>query len=129
MADKKKKKVKISYDKANEIKPLVAYFAIVDQGNANAIVEIFRRAGSTASFIQMGRGTASKHVRDILGIEDNRKEIVYSLVREDYAEDIQKELSAYFMSAKRNKGVGFSIKLNSIVGVKLYKFFTQTIRG
>ena len=63
-----KKEMKLPYDKTNEIKPLVAYFAIVNQGNAGAVIDIFRRAGSTASFVQMGTGTASKHVRDILGI-------------------------------------------------------------
>ena len=57
-----KKEVKLPYDKTNEIKPLVAYFAIVNQGNAGAVIDIFRRAGSTASFVQMGTGTASKHV-------------------------------------------------------------------
>ena len=78
---KRKKETKLPFDKTNEIKPLVAYFAIVNQGNANAVIEIFRRAGSTASFVQMGTGTASKRVMDILGIEDNRKEIVVSIIR------------------------------------------------
>ena len=125
MADKKKKKVKIPYDKANEIKPLVAYFAIVDQGNANAIVEIFRRAGSTASFIQMGRGTASKHVRDILGIEDNRKEIVISIIREDKLNEATTELTAYYAATKRNKGIGFSISLTGLAGVRMYQFLAN----
>ena len=79
----KKKENKLPYDKANDIKPLVAYFAIVNQGNADAIVEIFKKAGSSLQLVQMGHGTANKQIRDILGIEDNQKEIVISLIREE----------------------------------------------
>ena len=47
----KKKENKLPYDKANDIKPLVAYFAIVNQGNADAIVEIFKKAGSSLQLV------------------------------------------------------------------------------
>ena len=121
----KKKEVKLPYDKTNEIKPLVAYFAIVNQGNANAVIEIFRRAGSNASFVQMGTGTASKHVRDILGIEDNRKEIVVSIIREEKLKDAMTELEAYYAASKRNKGIGFSISLTGLSGVRMYQFLAN----
>lgn len=122
---KNKKEVKLPFDKTNEIKPLVAYFAIVNQGNANAVVEIFRRAGSSASFIQMGSGTASKHVRDILGIEDNRKEIVVSIIREEKLDEATTELEAYYAASKRNKGIGFSISLTGLSGVRMYQFLAN----
>ena len=71
-----KKETKLPYDKEHDIKVLVAYFAIVNEGNADAVVDIFKRAGSSLQLIQIGQGTASKQIRDILGIEDNPKEIV-----------------------------------------------------
>lgn len=120
-----KKETKLPFDKTNEIKPLVAYFAIVNQGNANAIVEIFRRAGSSVSFVQIGNGTASKHVRDILGIEDNRKEIVVSLINEDKLKEAVVELEAYYAASKKNKGIGFSVSLTGLAGVRMYQFLTN----
>ena len=120
-----KKEVKLSFDKTNEIKPLVAYFAIVNQGNANAVVDIFKRAGSNLCFVEMGTGTASKHVRDILGIEDNRKEIVISLIREEKLKEAVVELEAYYAASKRNKGIGFSISLTGLAGVRMYQFLTN----
>ena len=122
-----KKENKLPYDKEHEIKPLFAYFAIVNQGNANAIVEIFKRADCSLQFIQMGSGTATKQIRDILGIEDNRKEIVVSFVREDKLKDITTELAAYFAASKRSKGIGFSVKLTGLMGVKMYQFLTNSI--
>lgn len=120
-----KKEVKLPFDKTNEIKPLVAYFAIVNQGNANAVVDIFKRAGSNLCFVEMGTGTASKHVRDILGIEDNRKEIVISLIREEKLKEAVVELEAYYAASKRNKGIGFSISLTGLAGVRMYQFLTN----
>lgn len=120
-----KKEVKLPYDKTNEIKPLVAYFAIVNQGNAGAVIDIFRRAGSTTSFVQMGTGTASKHVRDILGIEDNRKEIVVSIIREELLKEATVELEAFYAASKRNKGIGFSVSLTGLSGVRMYQFLAN----
>lgn len=120
-----KKEVKLPYDKTNEIKPLVAYFAIVNQGNAGAVIDIFRRAGSTVSFVQMGTGTASKHVRDILGIEDNRKEIVVSIIREELLKEATVELEAFYAASKRNKGIGFSVSLTGLSGVRMYQFLAN----
>ena len=127
MAETKNKEKQLPFDKQNEIKPLLAYIAIVNQGNANAVIEIFRRAGSSASFVKMGKGTASKHVRDILGIEDNSKEIIFSLIPNNKIESAKKELEAFFKINKRNRGVGFSIPMTSLIGMKVYQFLTESL--
>ena len=129
MVDEIEKQQEPVVESEDKLKKLVFYVVIVDFGHSENIIRILKDNHSSAQFIQMGEGTATSRIRDILNIEDNSKEIIYSLVREDYAEDISRELSAYFAASKRNKGVGFSIDLDSIVGVTLYKFFAQTVRG
>ncbi|MBQ6920898.1 MAG: hypothetical protein IJQ72_03250 [Bacilli bacterium] len=129
---KKVKKVETKYtpfEERNELKKLVFYVVIVNFGQGDNIVRILKANHSTAQFIQAGEGTATNKIRDILNIDDNRKEVIYTLIREDYISDLQKELEAYFVASKRNAGVGFAIDLDSFMGVKLYKFFTQTVRG
>lgn len=128
MAKEKKKEYK-PFEEREELKKLVFYVTIVNFGQGDNIIRLLKANHSSAQFIQSGEGTATSKIRDVLNIDDTRKEIVFSLIREDYLNDYQKELEAYFASAKRNKGVGFAINLDSIVGVKLYKFFTQTVRG
>ena len=120
-----KKETKLPYDKEHDIKVLVAYFAIVNEGNADAVVDIFKRAGSSLQLIQIGQGTASKQIRDILGIEDNPKEIVISLVREEKIKDATTELQAYFAASKRTKGIGFSVRLTGLMGVTMYQFLAN----
>ena len=123
MANKVNKKK--PYDQENEIKSLVAYFTIINYGNANAVVEIFKRAGSTFQTVQIGQGTATKHVRDILGIDDDRKEIIISIIREDKVAAAKTELEAYFAASKRNNGIGFSISLTGLMGVRVYQFLAN----
>ena len=117
------------FEERKDLKKLLFYVVIVNYGQGDNIIKIMKENHSSAQFIQLGEGTASSQIRDVLNIEDNRKEIVYCLIRNDYVKELVKELNAYFLASKKNRGMGFSVELDSIVGVKLYKFFTQTVRG
>lgn len=118
-----------AFEDRPDIKKLLWYTVIVPHGQADNISRLLKANKCSAVFIQFGEGTATSEIREILGSEDTKKDIIYSLVREDYIEDVKKEIDVYFAANKRNRGIAYTIKLDSIVGVKLYKFFTQTVRG
>ena len=123
----KDNKTNESFEKTNEIKKLSLYVTIVNKGQANAVTSLFQRMGSSMQFIEVGNGTANKNVLDILGIEDNAKEIIFALIKTELVKDARKELEAFFMASKKNKGIGFAIALTSIIGVKLYRFLTNSL--
>lgn len=118
-----------AFEKRDDIKKLVLYTVIVPRGQGENILRIFKSNRSSAQFLMYGEGTATNAIREILGSEDTKKDIVYSLVREDAVPDIKKEIDVYFVASKKNKGIAYTISLTSIVGVKIYKFLTQTVRG
>ena len=130
---KKKKKVNKNdnppFETRDDIKCLYWYTVIVPHGHGDNISKLLKENRCSAVFIQIGEGTATNEVRGILGIEDTRKDIVHALIREDAIKDAKEEIDAYFAASKRNKGIAYTIKLDSIIGVKMYKFLTQTIRG
>lgn len=126
---KKTEEKKQPFEERPDLKKLKFYIIIVNYGQGQNIVKLLKANHASAQFVQFGEGTATKQVRNILAIEDNRKEIVYSFIREDLVADFKKDIDAYFAASKRNAGVAFTIELNTIVGVKLYKFLTQTVRG
>ena len=130
-ASKKKQEVetKQNFEDRDDLKNILFYTIIVNYGQGNNIVRILKSNHCSAVFVKIGEGTATKQIRSILQIEDNRKEIVYSFIREEYIDECKREIEAFFAAAKRNAGVAFTIKLSSIVGVKMYKFLTQTVRG
>jgi hypothetical protein len=128
MAISKKKTNKIveKYEERSDICKLFMYFTIVNKGLSKSIVSVFNTLGCAASFIHHGRGTASKQILDILGVEDNKKEVIISIVREDVLEDIKRELAAFFADHPNNKGIGFSVNMTSIIGVRAYQFLSNS---
>lgn len=127
--NKKEKEVSTAFEERKGLEKLVFYVVIVNYGQSENIAKLLKENHSSAQFIKKGEGTATKQVYSILGIEDNRKDVVFSLVGESHVKQIKNELDAYFASSKKNRGIAFTIDVTSIVGVKLYKFFTQTVRG
>ena len=113
---------------SSELVHLSMFVTIVNRGQGNYVAKIFEVEGSNAQFVQYGEGTAQKEVRDILGIEDKTKEIVISLIDNTKIENAKKELEAFFKVNKRNRGVGFSIPMTSLIGMKVYQFLADSSR-
>ena len=126
MARKKKVETPKIEDSPN-FKNLYLFISIVNYGHCDDIIKLYQLAGSSAQFMQKGHGTAQKQVLDVLGIEDDRKEIVYGFIPENKIPELKAELEAYFKAHKRNKGIGFAIKLTSLVGARLYHFLADTL--
>lgn len=113
---------------SSELVHLSMFVTIVNRGQGNYVAKIFEAEGSNAQFVQYGEGTAQKEVRDILGIEDKTKEIVISLIDNTKIENAKKELEAFFKVNRRNRGVGFSIPMTSLIGMKVYQFLADSSR-
>lgn len=124
----KPKKVKeAKFEEKKDLDKLYVYFTIVNSGVADSVIKVFEDMGCSVSFVQNGVGTASEEVRKALHIQDTRKEVVISIIRESRLEDIEKELAAFFLASRRNKGVAFATKMDAIQGIRLYKFLSQTL--
>ena len=125
---KKKTEIKNEpFESRNDIKKLSIFITIVPQNLANPIIKIFQSVGSSAQFVQRGEGTATKQLRDILGIENNGKDIVISIVTKDSIPEAKIELEAFFAASKKNKGIAFTIPMTSVAGVKVYQFLSNTL--
>ncbi|MBR0193906.1 MAG: hypothetical protein IJQ40_00725 [Bacilli bacterium] len=108
-------------------KKLLLFITIVGEGQSTAIRKLFERYGCSAQFVERGEGTATKEIYNILGVENTGKDVVFSFLAEDKASDIKKELDAFFVASKRNQGISFSIRLSSIIGVRVYQFLANTV--
>ena len=126
---KKRKEENLNSEKevTGDIKKLSMFVTIVNRGQGNYVLKLFESEGANAQFVQHGEGTAQKEIRDILGIEDNTKEVILSLISQDKIESAKKELEAFFKVSKRNRGIGFSIPMTSLIGMKLYQFLVDTL--
>ena len=107
--------------------PIYLYTVIVDHGQGDAVMKLLDSIGCVVQFTHIGRGTANRQILELLGTQDNRKDVIFAFFREDLIEDAKKELELFFRASKRNRGVGFTFKLASLVGEKMYHFLTNTL--
>jgi len=124
---KLKNNEKLPYDKEHKVIALHLVITIVPQGMGDAMMYLFMKHSVSAQFIMRGEGTASKDILDVMGMDDNNKEIIYSLVTDLRIEEVMKELSDFFHSSKKRPGIAFSVPLSAIAGRTAYHFLTQTI--
>ena len=122
-----KRNEKKPFDQLHQVKKLSLVITIVDAGKGDLLMYEMSKVNISTQFIQRGEGTASKNLYDILGVTDNRKEIIYSLVQTDYVPTVMKTLDNLFKQSQRRPGIAFSISLSSIAGITAYRFISETI--
>ena len=127
----KKKKVtdpsKLPYDESNDIKKMSLFITIVNHGQSEAILKLCQQVGCSLQMVQMGQGTAQKQILDILGVTDNKKDIILTLIKKENIPELKVEIEAFFSVNKKNKGIGFSIPLTSVAGIKAYQFLSDCL--
>lgn len=128
---KESKKNKVTsekrFEQRNNLSRLYLCFVIVNAGLSDSIIKLMQNIGCSACFIQNGQGTANETLRNILNIVEVKKEVIMGVMRESHLDELDKEITAFFAAAKRNKGISFAIPLSAIAGIKAYKFLSQTI--
>lgn len=127
MALFKKKPETVEKPKVEVNEKLSIFITVVPKGQGHAVTKLFYLGGSNAQYIELGEGTAVEEIRDILGIEDNSKEIIFSIIPNSKIDNMKKELEAFFLASNKNKGIGFSIPMTSLIGMKVYQFLTATV--
>lgn len=126
---KSKNKVDVPFEERTDItiKKLVMHITIVPSEQGPTVNKLFKTLGVSCQFTQRGRGTASKKVREILGVEDNHKELIFTIVPEDLVPKMNVELEAFFAASDKNKGIAFTVPLESIISVRVYNFLADML--
>lgn len=126
MAIGKRKLIKKTPPKSQP-KKLSMYITIVNKGNGDAISKLLAHYDASISVIHRGEGTANASISEILGFNDNRKDVVVSIVKSEKLKEIKDEIESFFLAHKRNRGVAFAIPLKSVVGTNTYHFLANLI--
>ena len=73
----------------------------------------------------LGQGTAKSDTLYMLGLEDSDKGVLFSVLREDRAQEAMHALEDKFDSLKNGKGIAFTIPMSSVIGVAIYRFLSN----
>jgi nitrogen regulatory protein PII len=116
----------VPYEKTHRLEKLGFVIVVVNENQASAIVDILDNAGSSASFICRGKGTASNDVYEVLGIANNTKHVVMSPMKMSSWPAAKKGLEERFAVSNMAKGLAVLVELDSVCGVSTYKFLTDS---
>ena len=107
----------VPFDKDHILHPLKMFFIIVPYGQANAIIAKLNEYDVACSFVFNGEGSANNFITDARRLQDPRKQIVITLVRDDKVDFVKRKLEERFAVSKASRGFAFSIKVTSVAGV------------
>ena len=113
----------------NEIKKLKLLVTIVNRSKATYYVDLLEQFEVNLQLVLYGKGTANSEMRDLLGIVETDKVILFSFVREDKVQDVLETLKEKFEKIKNGKGIAYTIPMNSIIGVSIYQFLSNNKQG
>jgi len=114
------------YDKTNAVKKLKLFIAIVSHSHQKDVLELLKHLEVGMSFITHGHGTGTQEIYEILGLGDNRKDLVFAVIKAENAAKFKAEMAALFARSRDAKGVAFAIDISSVIGVSIYKYLTNT---
>lgn len=114
----------VPYEETSNLAKIKIFISIVPYGQADGVVKLLEKVGVNYSVITQGEGTGAKFVPNL--VADNKKQIIFSFIREDFTNAVKATLQERFSVSKASNGISFSIDLTSVMGVSIYKFLSNT---
>ena len=99
-------------------------FTIVDRRKTEFFVDLLDSFDITLQTVIYGRGTAPLDLTH-LGLGDEEKAIIMSVVKEDKLKDVLSAIEERFQKTKFGKGIAYTIPLTSVIGVLVYQFLSN----
>ncbi|MBR2906677.1 MAG: hypothetical protein IKC26_11410 [Clostridia bacterium] len=70
-------------------------------------------------------GTASTEMLNLLGLSENEKSVLLSVIREDRAKAALSTLDKKFRTIRGGKGIAYTIPMTGTIGVAIYRFLAN----
>ena len=107
---------------SNRLKLLVT---IVGRNKAEFYADLIQSFDVNMQMIALATGTANERMLGLLGLTDNEKAVLFSVVREEKINDALHVLGEKFKTIKDGKGVACTVPLTSVIGTLIYGFLSN----
>ena len=104
-------------------------FTIVNKEKAEFYVDLLHNYEINLQTVLLGHGTASKKIQEMLGLTDNDKAVIISVLKKSRANEVLSILEEKFKTVKRGGGIAYTVPIGSTIGVAIYQFLSNTTSG
>ena len=107
---------------------LVLLVTIVQKGKGTFFADFLQTFDANLQISVVGTGTAQSDLVEFLGLKDNKRSIIFSVVREDRVDKIFEALQERCQTVNNGTGIAFTIPLTSVIGKLSYGFLSNERR-
>ena len=110
-------------------KKLQLLFTIVNRQKTEFFVDLLYNFDINLQTVLSAHGTAGDQMMSLLGLTDNEKSVIISVIKQDKASEALALLDEKFRTVKGGKGIAYTIPISSTIGVAIYQFLSNTVSG
>jgi hypothetical protein len=122
MADKQKYAKNIAPEK------LELLIAIVNAEKVRYYTNLIQSSEANMQLVVQASGTSEKAIMNYLGLNQDTRQAIFSVVREDKIKDLLELLDEKFSTVKDGGGIAVTIPLASVIGALTYGFLSNDKR-
>lgn len=109
----------------SDFKKLKLLITVVNRQKTEFFIDLIGSFGVNFQTSTSGQGTAKSETLSLLGLEESDKGVIFSVIREDQADEIMRAIDERFQKLRGGKGIAFTIPLSSVIGVAIYRFLSD----
>lgn len=110
---------------SNDFKKLKLLVTVVNRNKTEFFIDLIGGFDVNLQTSVSAQGTAKSETLSLLGLEEADKSVIFSVIREDKAEEILRAVDERFHKLRGGKGIAFTIPLSSVIGVAIYRFLSD----
>ena len=104
-------------------------FTVVNREKTDYYLDLIQGFQVNMQTVLSASGTASTKTLELLGLADNGKSVILSVIRRDRASAILAALEEKFRTVKNGKGIAYTVPFTSTIGVAIYQFLSDSALG
>jgi len=114
-----------AFDQREKVYPLSLFVTIVGREQSRFFVDSYATAGASLSMVIYSFSMPPDEVMRLLGNDNTKKDMVFTVVRTEDIPKLKKIAVARFAISRAAKGIAFAVPIDSVSGIAVYKFLAD----
>lgn len=119
---------KKTYAKNVAPEKLEMLIAVVNAPKVRYYTNLIQSSEANLQLVVQASGTSEKAILNYLGLNQDTRQAIFSVVRQDKVKDLLELLDEKFSTVKDGGGIAVTVPLSSIIGALTYGFLSNDKR-
>ena len=98
---------------------------VVNRAKSEYYADLIQSLGANLQCFVAAEGTAASEKLGVLGLSDERKSVILSVIRATDGEKVLAVLGEKFKTIKNGKGIAYTVPMTSVISVLAYRFLAD----